>query len=122
MSQLSDFIKENNITPEAIVAESGVAEHLSAVDRKLYVQRSDARRNKKSYDEVGLKKPGGLRRGVSMRILRLALDGQPITRINRKKITKAVENLLKNEVEVSVFKLFSDVRSRNHKKPDGEED
>ena len=122
MSQLSDFLNEHSLTPEAIVAESKVAESLSSVDRVKYVKRADARREKKSYDEAGVEKPTGLRRGVSLRTLKLALDGQAITRVNRKKIARAVSNLLKGEIEVTVPKLFSDVRSRNHKKSDGEED
>lgn len=115
MSQLSDFINEHNVGAEAIVAESKVTEQLSSADRANLVKRETARRTKKTYADLGADKPSGLRRGVSSRILKLAIDGQPITRINRKKIARAISNLLKGEVEVSVPKLFGDVRSQNHK-------
>ncbi|MEO1229038.1 MAG: hypothetical protein AAFZ18_09050 [Myxococcota bacterium] len=95
---------------------------ISQADRDKYVARAAARRAKKSYEDASADKPTGLRRGVSMRTLQLALDGQPITRVNRKKIARAVEKALKNEVEVTVLKLFADVRSRNHKKTDDAED
>lgn len=122
MSQLSDFLQENELTPEQVIAESRVTERLDRSAREAYVKRADARRNKKPYAEVGAQKPDGLRRGVSRRTLQLALHGEPITRINRKKITRAVHNLLKGEQEVTVFRLFGDTRSRNHKKPEASED
>jgi hypothetical protein len=122
MSQLSDFLNEYDLTPEQVIAESRAAERLDKAARDKYVQRADARRKKKPYDEVGAEKPGALRRGVSKRTMDLALAGQPITRINRKKITRAVHNLLRGENEVTVHKLFADVRSRNHKKPEASED
>lgn len=122
MSQLSDFLNEYNITPEQVVAESKAAEGISQADRAKFVARADARREKKKYDEVNAEKPSSLGRGVTKRTLDIALAGQPITRINRKKITRAVENLLKGENEVTVLKLFADVKSRNHKKTDESED
>lgn len=122
MSQLSDFLSENNLTPEGVLAESRAAERIDQGDRAKYNARADARREKKSYEETKAEKPSSLRRGVSKRTLQLALDGQPITRVNRKKIARAVEKLLKNEVEVTILKLFADVRSRNHKKTDDAED
>lgn len=121
-TQFSDFLSAHNLTAEQVVSESKAAEKLSTADRAGYVKRSDARRNKKPYGEVEATKPAGLRRGVAMRSVKMAIDGQPITRINRKKITRAVERLLKNETEVTVNKLFGDVRSRNHKKPTEAED
>lgn len=120
-TQFADFLSAHDLTPEQVVAESKAAERLSAADREAYVQRQDARREKKTYADVGANKPEGLRRGVAMRTVKLALDGNPITRTNRKKITRAVERLLKNEVEVTVLKLFADVKSRNHKEDKAED-
>lgn len=120
-TQFGDFLESHSLTAEQVVAESKVAEKLSAQDRVSYIKRQDARRNKKSYEEIEAPKPEGLRRGVAMRTVKLALDGKPITRVNRKKIARAVERLLKNEVEVSVFKLFADVKSRNHKEKPAED-
>ena len=122
MSQLSDFLNEHDLTPEQVVTESKVAEHLNAADRENYAKRDQARRAKKSYADAAADKPGGLRRGVAHRTLKLALEGRPITRTNRKKIARAVERLLKNEVEVTVPKLFADVHALNHKKPESDED
>lgn len=122
MSQLSDFLQEHSIEPEQVVRESKVAETIATSDRDLYVKRAAARRAKKPYGEFGADKPSALRRGISPRILALALEGKPITRINRKKIARAIDNLLKKEVEVTVLKLFADVPSRNHKKKDDSED
>ncbi|MBX2812986.1 MAG: hypothetical protein KTR25_14315 [Myxococcales bacterium] len=121
-SQLADFLNEHNLSLESVVRESLVTEQLSSEDRAKYVARADARREKKSYSDVGVDKPTALRRGVSVRIVKLALEGQPITRVNRKKITRAVHNLLKGGTDVTVFKLFGDVRSRNHKKPSSDEE
>lgn len=120
-SQLADFLNEHNLTADQIVAESKAAEALSQKDREAYVKRADARRTKKSYEDVEAAKPGALRRGISIRMVKLAIDGQPVTRVSRKKITRAVEKLLKNETEVTVLKLFGDVRSRNHKKTEEED-
>lgn len=121
-SQLQDFLSANEITTEQVIAESKAAEKLSSADRELYVKRSDARREKKKYDEVEASKPAGLRRGVSKRTLQLALDGKPITRVNRKKITRAVERALAGKTDVDVLKLFGDVKSRNHKAKADDED
>ena len=122
MSQFSDFLESHSLSPEQIVGESRVAESLDAQARSAYVRRADARREKKDYADAGADKPNGLRRGVSLRTLKLALAGNPITRINRKKIARAVDRLLKGETEVDVHKLFADVRSRNHKESgDGED-
>ncbi len=113
MSQFSDFIESHQITTDRIAAESRAAERLDADDRAKYVQRADARREKKSYADLGAEKPGGLRRGVSERTLKLALEGAPITRVNRKKIARAVNGLLAGKEEVTVQKLFGDSASLN---------
>ena len=117
MSILSDFLNENGLTSEQVVARSKALETLSTADRDKRNARETARREKKSYDEANAEKPGAYGRGVSLRTVKLACDGQPVTRMNRKKIVRAVGSLLKSagkdEVEWRV--LFNDVGSRKGK-------
>ena len=114
MSILSDFLTENDLTAEQVVDRSAALEKLSQADRDLRVARETARREKKSYEDAGVEKPKALGRGVTIRTVKLALDGQPITRTNRKKIVRAVSSLLvsqkKDAVEWRV--LFNDVGPR----------
>ena len=118
MSNLSDFLSENGFSIEQVAAQSNALETLDHTDRELRTKRADARREKKKYDEVGATKPAHLGRGVSVRTLKLASDGKPVTRSGRKKITRAVNSLLtsakKDTVEWRV--LFADVGSQKGKK------
>lgn len=118
MSNLSDFLKENGIAPEAVVQRSAALEKASFEDRAALTKREDARRNKKSYAEVEAAKPGTLGRGVSMRTLGEAMSGQPVPRTGRKKITRAVGSLLQSQKKDAVdFRvLFGDVGAKKGKK------
>lgn len=117
MSNLSDFLEENEITPEAVVARSKSLESRSSDERELGVKREAARRAKKAYQELSLDKPQSLGRGVSMRTISDALEGRKIPRLGRKKITRAVNAILtaKGNDEVDFRALFADVGARKGK-------
>ncbi len=117
MSNLSDFLQENEIEPEAVVDRSKVLETRDAAEREKSVKRAAARRAKKSYEELSIEKPQGLGRGVSMRTLRDALEGNKVPRLGRKKITRAVNSLLASQSkdEIDFRALFADVGSRKGK-------
>ena len=118
MSNLSEFLDENGFSLEQVSNQSKAIETLNPQDRELKHKRADARREKKKYDEVGADKPAHLGRGVSVRTVKLAADGKPVTRTSRKKITRAVNSLLvsakKEPVEWRA--LFADVGSLKGKK------
>jgi hypothetical protein len=118
MSMLSDFLNENGVKPEDVVARSKALESLNTQDRALRTKREDARRLKKTYAETEATKPGSLGRGVTMRTMKTALAGGPITRLNRKKIARAVSSLMKSakKDEIEWRKLFQDTPSRKGKK------
>jgi hypothetical protein len=115
---LSDFLNENGVKPEDVVARSTALETLNTSDRALRNKRREARRLKKTYAETEATKPGSLGRGITMRTMTSALEGQPVTRLNRKKIARAVSSLLKSakKDEVEWRKLFTDTPSRKGKK------
>lgn len=117
MSNLSDFLQENDITPDAVVARSKSMESRSASERQTDAKRASARREKKTYDELKIEKPSSLGRGVSLRTLREALEGNKIPRLGRKKITRAVNAILegKSKDAVDFRALFADVGSRKGK-------
>lgn len=117
MSNLSDFLSENSITAEQVAERSKILETLDSKGRDAAVKRSDARRQKKSYDEADAPKPAGLGRGASLRTVKEALEGKPIPRAGRKKITRAVNSLLvsQGKSEVEFRALFADVGARKGK-------
>ena len=117
MSNLSEFLEENDITPESVVARSQALENRSIDERELGVKRAAARRDKKTYEELSLEKPTSLGRGVSLRTLREALEGQKIPRLGRRKITRAVNAILtsKSKDEIDFRALFADVGARKGK-------
>lgn len=117
MSNLSEFLEENDIAPESVVARSQSLESRDTASRVLGVKRADARRAKKTYEELSLEKPAALGRGVSLRTLREAIEGRKIPRLGRRKITRAVNALLtaKSKDEVDFRVLFGDVGSRKGK-------
>ncbi len=121
MSMFSDFLSEHSLSADDVVKRSKAIETLSTADRALLVKRSDARREKKSYDELKLDKPKAYGSGVTDRTMKQAVEGQPIPRISRKKITRAVNSLLvsakKSEVEWRA--LFADAPARKGKAPKG---
>lgn len=117
MSNLSEFLQENEIEPEAIVARSQALEARTSDERDLGVKRAAARRAKKRYEELSLEKPASLGRGVSLRTLNDALEGRKIPRLGRRKITRAVNAILvsNSKDEVDFRALFADVGSRKGK-------
>jgi hypothetical protein len=118
MSMLSEFLNENGVKAEDVVARSKALETLNTKDRALRNKRDAARRAKKTYAETEAAKPASLGRGVTMRTVKTALEGKPVTRLNRKKIVRAVNSLLKSAKrdDVEWRKLFTDTPSRKGKK------
>lgn len=117
MSNLSEFLNENGITAQDLAAQSKAMEAWNNRDRDLMVQREKARKAKKPYEEAKLSKPERYGRGISVRTVEQAVSGKPMTRLTRKKITRAVNCILttkkKDAVEWRV--LFADVGSRKGK-------
>ena len=118
MSNLSDLLNEHGLEAEALAAQSAAIEVLSNEDRARHGKRAAARRAKKSYEDAEAPKPERFRRGVSVRILKQAVDGVPVPRMSRKKILRAMNSLLaaqkKDAVELSA--AFGDVAARPGKK------
>lgn len=117
MSIFSDFLSENDLTAEQVSDRSKAIETLSQADRDKRVLRETARREKKSYEDAGAEKPVALGHGVSPRIVKLAVDGQPITRTSRKKVVRAVNSLLQSQKKDAIEwrALFNDVGARKGK-------
>ena len=118
MSQFSDFLQENGIKAEDVVATSAAIEKLTVADRDLLVKRRDARREKKSYAELELGKPSRSGRGVSPDTTRRATDGSPIPRTARKKLLRAVNARLASAKKdaVDAAALFGEVAAKTGKK------
>jgi hypothetical protein len=110
MSQFSDFITENGITTDELVANSKAIEKHSQKDRDLRVARVAARREKKSYEDANAAKPAGLGRGVSPAIAQRAISGKPVSQTARKKLVRAVNQSLVSAKKdpVDSKTLFSD--------------
>lgn len=109
MSNLGEFLNENSINPDELVARSAVIERLSSADRVLRVERAGARRKAGSkkkespdYAELKLDKPSGSGRGVSKRIVGRAIAGEPITAKSRSKIARAVNDALASQKKDAV--------------------
>jgi hypothetical protein len=117
MSNLSDFLNERKIAPEKLVEISQSLEKLSIEERELMTKREAARRNKKTYAELSLEKPKSRGRGITMGTLQRALDGQPVARLTRHKITRAVNAALASAKQEPIDwrPLFTDVKSRKGK-------
>ncbi len=117
MSNIADFLKENDLTAEQVVERSKALETRSADDRSKAVARETARRNKRSYEDAKAEKPSALGRGASMRAVKLAIAGEPLPRASRKKITSAVNSLLQsNKKDVVEWRvLFGDVGAQKGK-------
>ncbi len=117
MSNLSDFLTENGISAEDVVAASKGLEGFSNADRQKNVERAAARRAKKSYEEAETPKLDKFGRGVTLRTVKEGLSGSPLPRIGRKKIVRAVNVVLKGKkkdaTELPV--LFGDVGARKGK-------
>ena len=110
MSMLGDFLRDNNIQPEDVCAESQALERWSKTDRELVAKRFSARQEKKPYSELNIDKPSGLGRGLSGVTLARAIEGKKVPRAVRKKIVRAVNGLLvsKKKEQIEAKSLFSD--------------
>lgn len=114
MTMLSDFLTENGIKPEEVVAESRMLEQHHIGQRALRLERTKARAAKKTYAELNLEKPRTLGRGVSQTAVDRALAGTAMPRLVRKKIARAVNAILvqKKKDAADARKLFADVKSK----------
>lgn len=118
MSQFAEFIQEKGVEPARIVQQSRALETLTPEDRSRRSQRSVARRNKKSYADAEAPKPDRFGRGVSLRTVTNAMEGKPVTRMNRKKIARALDAMLspQGSEPVDIQKLFADAPKKKPKK------
>lgn len=119
MSNLSEFLSENDLSPDVVAKRSRAMESHSRSDRDLLTERAAARRAKKSYEEAGVAKPNTMGRGVSVRTVNQALEGKTVTSSSRRKIVRAVNSLLvsQSKGEVEWRALFGDVGRRKGKSP-----
>ena len=117
MSNLSDFLNEQGIKPESLVDVSQDLERLSPEERTTMVSRGQARKDKKAYAELNLAKPAGRGRGLTMGSLHRAMLGQPVPRLVRHKVVRAVNAVLASAKKdaVDVRPLFGDVPSKKGK-------
>jgi hypothetical protein len=117
MSQLSEFLSEHKISAEALIKASHAIETPSVEDRALMAARSNARRTKKPYAELSLGKPKSRGRGVTLDVLNRAMAGQPVPRLVRSKILRAVNDRLVNSKKQPVDwrPLFADAKVKKGK-------
>ena len=94
MSNFSDFIQQNDISVEAVLAASSAIEPHSQADRDLKTQRAKARSNKKTYEELNLAKPSSSGRAVSSNTVQRAVAGTKLTTKVRGKLLRAVNACL----------------------------
>lgn len=109
MSNLGEFLTENSINADEVVARSAAIERFTSADRELRVKRGDARgrgSNRKketpNYAELKLDKPAATGRGVSLRIVTRAIEGHPVTAMSRAKIARAVNDALASKKKDAV--------------------
>ena len=116
---IPNFLDEQGIKPEALVAASAQLERHNQKERDLRVKRATARREKKGYEELGIEKPQSLGRGVSIGMTERAMAGQPVRRLVRRKIVRAVNAQLVSAKKepVDTRTLFGDVPVKKPKKP-----
>jgi len=117
MSQLSDFLKEHQITDEALISASRALEKLSPDERDVRTKRKNARTAKKAYAELNLEKTKARGRGLTQDTLGRALAGQALPRLARQKIVRAVNTLLtsKKKDAIDWRPLFTDAKVKKGK-------
>jgi len=108
MSQFSEVIQQNEITPAALVASSQALEKHSQKDRDLKDLRETARREKKTYEEQNIAKPSSSGRGVSINTVQRAVAGAKMSRSVRGKLLRAVNACLTSQKKdaLDVLALF----------------
>lgn len=117
MSQLSDFLNEHKITEEALIGASRALEKLSPEERDTRTKRKNARAAKKAYGELNLEKTKARGRGLTKDTLARALAGQPLPRLARQKIVRAVNTLLTSAKKDAIDwrPLFTDAKVKKGK-------
>jgi hypothetical protein len=114
---LKDFLSSNDFTAEGLVAASKTVERRSIEERGIGARRADARRLKKTYAELELTKPKGLGRGLGTATVMKAIEGEPVARLTRKKIVRAVNEMLakKKKGAIEWRQLFADAHLKGYK-------
>ena len=118
MSTLKTFIDGKGITAKAIAITSRRIEAFNENDWKLRDQRAAKRRNEpeKKYAELNIAKPNS-GRGVSEKVVTVAVSGKPVARKSRAKILRAVNTILthKKQAAVDMKALFEGTEMRKGK-------
>jgi HSP90 family molecular chaperone len=122
MGTFKSFTESKGLTARNIAITSRRIEALDAESRSLLRKRALKRATKehegKKYEELGLKKPSALGRGVTEVQVNAALADKPVTRKVRAKILRAVNTILakKGQPAVDMKALFEGVPARTGKK------
>ena len=116
-TMLKDFLSSNGFTAEGLIAASKTVERRSIEERTVAAKRADARRTKKTYAELELGKPASLGRGLGAATVLKAINGQPVARLTRKKIVRAVNEMLasKKKDAIEWRQLFADAHIKGYK-------
>lgn len=116
-TMLKDFLSSNGFSAEGLVAASKTVERRTIEERSIAARRADARRTKKTYAELELSKPKGLGRGLGAATVQKAIDGKPLSRVTRKKLVRAVNELLasKKRPAIEWRQLFADAHIKGYK-------
>ncbi|MCC6332850.1 MAG: hypothetical protein IT380_02540 [Myxococcales bacterium] len=122
MGTFKSFTESKGLTAKQIAITSRRIETLDAENRDLLHKRSIKRATKehegKKYDELGLKKPNALGRGVTAIQVNAALGDKPVAKKVRSKILRAVNTILtkKGQPAADMKALFEGVAARVGKK------
>jgi hypothetical protein len=116
MGAFEDLLKSRSITMEQVLRKSKILERRSPKDRELATKRRAARAQKQGYDNPRIEKPRS-GRPVTGKQFKDALADRPIARLQRQKLLRAVNAILKaRELEtVDAEHLFRDVRRKKGK-------
>jgi len=122
MGTFKSFVESKGITSKQIAITSRRIETLDQENRDLMSKRTMKRQDKeqaaKKYEELGLKKPAGMGRGVSEQQVVAALADKPVVRKVRSKILRAVNTILakKGQPAADMKALFEGTTARVGKK------
>ncbi|MBE2251931.1 MAG: hypothetical protein IAE78_20520 [Myxococcus sp.] len=123
MGTFKSFLESKKISSKQIHDTSKRIETWDADSRSLLVKRTAKRKNKelaaKKYEELDLKKPERMGRGVTAKQVEAAAAEVPVARKVRTKILRAVNTILtaKKETPVDMKALFEGSTARAGKKP-----
>jgi hypothetical protein len=122
MGTFKSFTESKGITSKQIAITSRRIESLDQENRDLMSKRAQKRLDKelaaKKYDELGLKKPAGMARGLTEKQVVAALGDKEVVRKVRSKILRAVNTILvkKGQPAADMKALFEGTKARVGKK------